>query len=156
MSSRSNENTTTDYTQANRPIAVYSPLGEDKLLLRSFAGHEGISQLFSFQLDLLSTDFNISFNDIIGQKLTIALELSDGSSRYFNGLVSRFVQLPGEGRLARYQAEMSPWLWFLTRTVDCVIFQNKTIPEIVQAIFEKFGFTDFKIDLQRTYKSWEY
>ena len=41
------------YSQQERLIALTTPLGEDALLLASFSGHEAVSRLFSFQLDLL-------------------------------------------------------------------------------------------------------
>ena len=145
------------FTQAERLIAVDTPLGADKLLLRSFSGAEGISKLFHFQLDMLSEDFNISFDDIVGQKVTVSVQLAEGSGeRYFNGYVSRFAQLPSELRLARYQADVVPWMWFLTRTADCKIFQNKTVPDIVQQVFRDFGFQDFENRIQGTYDPWEY
>ncbi len=145
------------YTQADHLIAVDTPLGPDKLLLRSFSGTEGVSQLFHFQLDLLSEDPDINFDQIVGQKVTVSIKLADGSSeRYFSGHVSRFAQLPGEPRLARYQADVVPWLWFLTRTADCRIFQNEKVPDIVQQVFQDFGFTDFETQLQGKYDPWEY
>ena len=39
-------------TQDARMIAISTPLGKDHLLLRSFTAREGISQLFTFELDL--------------------------------------------------------------------------------------------------------
>ena len=43
-------------------MTVSTPLGEDKLLLMGFEGTEGISQLFSFRLDLIATnDTKIEF-----------------------------------------------------------------------------------------------
>jgi type VI secretion system secreted protein VgrG len=145
------------FTQAERLIAVDTPLGADHLLLRSFSGTEAVSRLFLFQLDMLSEDFNVAFDDIIGQKVTVSIKLASGSSkRYFNGHVSRFTQLPGEDRLARYQADVVPWLWFLTRTADCRIFQNKTVPDIVQEIFQDHGFQDFEFNTQKQYEPWEY
>ncbi|MFB3776374.1 MAG: type VI secretion system Vgr family protein [Bryobacteraceae bacterium] len=145
------------FTQEGRLIAIDTPLGADRLLLRSFSGTETISQLFHFQLDLASEDDGISFDDVVGQKVRVRLLLADQrTERYFSGHVSRFTQLPGEGRLARYQAEMVPWLWFLTRTTDCRIFQNKTVPEIVQTVFGDFGFQDFELQLQGSYEPWEY
>jgi type VI secretion system secreted protein VgrG len=145
------------FTQGQRFIAVDTPLGADRLLLRTFSGSEGISKLFQFQLDMLSEDFDISFDAIVGQQVTVSVKLADGSSeRYFNGYVSRFAQLPGEDRLARYQADVVPWMWFLTRTADCRIFQNKNVPDIVQQVFRDFGFQDFEVRLQGTYDPWEY
>ena len=42
------------YTQTDRIISISTPLGNDALLLRAFTGYEAISQLFRFDLDLLS------------------------------------------------------------------------------------------------------
>lgn len=125
---------------------------EKTLLLHAFSGFEGVSQLFSFDLNLYSRDANINFDKIIGQDLTIGfLEVGGLNRRAFNGVVSRFVQLPGEGRLAHYQAEMVPWLWLLTRTADCRIFQNSTVPDIVIQVLHEFGFRDVESRLQKTY-----
>lgn len=145
------------FTQENRLISIETPLGPDTLLLRSFVGGEGISRLFHFHLDLMSEDPDIDFDRIVGQNVTVSIRLADpGAKRYFNGHVSKFVQLPGEGRLAHYQADMVPWLWFLTRTSDCRIFQNKSIPDIVQEVFRDFSFTDFENQVQGHYEPREY
>src|SRR5262245_33141383 len=145
------------FTQETRLLSIETPLGDNKLLLRSFFGQEAISRLFDFQLDLLSEDDNISFDQIIGQNVTISIKLADNETeRYFNGFVSRFAQLPGEGRLARYQAEVVPWLWLLTRTTDCRIYQNKKVPDIIRETFDLYGFSDFELQLRGSYDPWEY
>lgn len=147
-----------NFIQENRFIAIATALAPNKLLLRSFSGTEAISNLFTFQLELLSEDHNIDVSQILGKSATITLRMPDGvgKERYFNGYINRFRQLPGIGRFARYQAEMVPWLWFLTRTTDCRIFQKMTVPDIVETIFKEFNFQDFKRELQQSYKSWEY
>lgn len=148
---------TDTYIQDNRTLFVETPLERNKLLLRSFTGHEEISQLFNYKLDLLSEDLNINFDKIVGQNVTFSILLGDGQTeRYFNGFVSRFSQLPAAGNFAHYEAEVVPWLWFLTRTTDCQIFQNKSVPDIIQHVFESFGFKDFRIELQGSYQPWEY
>jgi type VI secretion system secreted protein VgrG len=144
------------YTQEGRLIAIETPLGKDVLLLQGCVGHEGISRLFRFDLDLLSEDSSISRDKIVGQNITIALALTDGSERFFNGFVSRFVQSGKDERFTHYRAEMVPWLWFLTRTADCRIFQNKTIPDIVLKIFNDLGFKDYKNVLQGNFEPREY
>src|SRR5271170_634790 len=101
------------YTQENRLIAIDTPLGDDVLLLQGFSGREGISRLFSFQLELLSDNDSISFDDIVGQNVTIRVTLADQTQRYFNGFVSRFVQSGSDVQLTHYQMEVVPWLWFL-------------------------------------------
>src|SRR5919106_492498 len=113
--------------QAKRPIAVTSSLGEDILLFRRMTVTEQLGCLTEFNLDLLSADEQIRFEDVLGQTMTIRLELPEGGKRYFNGHVSRFCQVGRLGRYAYYQATLHPWLWFLTRTTDCRIFQEKTV-----------------------------
>ena len=145
------------YTQENRIIAVDTPLGRDVLLLHSFSGVEGISRLFSFNLSLLSENSNIAFTDIIGQRVTISVATSNPSPRYINGFVSRFAQAGADPRFAYYQAEVVPWLWFLTRNANCRIFQNLTIPDIIAKIFNDRGFGgEFSNKLQGTYQPQEY
>ena len=75
-------------TQATRHIAIDTPLGDDVLLLRSFSGHEEISRLFEFDLDLLSEDYEINFDDIIGQNVTIRMELPEGGTALLERITS--------------------------------------------------------------------
>ena len=144
------------YSQENRLIAIDTPLGDDVLLLQSFTGNEGISRLFRFHLDLLSENNAISFDDIVGQNVTISVTLADQSLRYFNGFVSRFAQSGSDARFTHYQMEVVPWLWFLTRNADCRIFQNMTIPDIIELVLAGAGFSDFKSSLTGTYQPREY
>jgi type VI secretion system secreted protein VgrG len=150
------------YSQESRIIAVTSPLGPDKLLLRSMIATEQLSAPFEIQLDLLAEDDNIKAEQVLGQTMTVRLELREGTGpngtgrRYFNGFVSRFEHTGFPGRLASYRATLVPWLWFLTRTSDCRIFQGQTVPEIVKEVFRKAGFTDFEERLTDTYGPWEY
>ncbi|HTW57163.1 MAG TPA: type VI secretion system tip protein TssI/VgrG [Terriglobales bacterium] len=145
------------FTQANRLIAIDTPLGDDVLLLQGFTGREGVSQLFKFDLDLLSVKSDINFKDIIGQSVTIRILLSDGSSeRYFNGVVSRFAQSGSGTQFTNYQMEVVPWLWFLTRVADCRIFQNLSIPDIIKKVFQSRGYSKFKTSLTATYDPVDY
>lgn len=143
-------------TQENRLIAIDTPLGPDVLLLRGFTGYEAVSRLFSFELDLLSTDPEIKFEEIIGQKVTIRVILRHDTERYFNGVINRFMQMGSDVGLANYRATMVPALWFLTRTADCRIFQNKKVPDIIQEILKENGLTDVKTVLKGTYEPRDY
>jgi type VI secretion system secreted protein VgrG len=145
------------YTQENRLIAIDTPLGEDAVLLEQFTGREGISQLFHFELELLSEDPLIVFQGIVGQRVTLKIKLADPDERrYINGFVSRFTQSGASERFTHYRAEVVPWLWFLTRKANCRIFQNKTVPDIITQIFTDLGFRDFKNALQGNFESREY
>jgi type VI secretion system secreted protein VgrG len=143
-------------TQQHRQVAVETPLGEDVLLLVGMWGSEQLGRPFEFQLDLASENPQIKFSDIVGQNVTVRLEQSEGSMRYFNGFVNRFTQVSSGGDGTRYSATMVPWLWFLTRTADCRIFQAMAVPDIVKQVFRDAGFSDFEDALTQTYRTWEY
>ena len=142
-------------TQKNRPLAVDSPLGTDILLLRKMTASEELGRLFEYDLDLLSTNYAVDHNKILGQSMTVRLGTESGD-RYFNGAVVSFAQVGTWGNYARYRAILKPWLWFLTRTADCRIFQEQTVPDIIKAIFRELGFSDFKESLSASYRTWDY
>jgi type VI secretion system secreted protein VgrG len=146
------------YTQQNRLIAIDTPLDKDALLLQSLTGHEAISRLFSYELELLAyDDDSITFKNIVGQNVTITIQLPDGTPRYINGYVSRFSQGGTDERyFTHYFAQVVPWLWFLTRQADCRIFQNKSAPDIISDVFGLFGFAKFRKSLNATYPTLEY
>jgi len=144
-------------TQENRFIAVGTPLGVDRLLLRAFTYVEELGEPFELALDLLSLDHNISFKDIVGQNVTVRLNLPGSEEpRYFNGYVRRFSQVPAPGRYAVYRAEVVPWIWFLSLCSDCRIFQQRTVPEIIKQIIQEHGYSDIEDRLTGTYRQWDY
>jgi len=144
------------HIQDNRLISIATPLGKDALLLAGFSGTEGISRLFTFNLELLCERGPIDFTSIIGQRVTITIKLADDTPRFLNGYVSRFGASAAVDGFSRYQMEVVPWTWMLTRYSDCRIFHNKTVAQILQAVFSARGFTDFQISLNASYSPMEY
>ncbi|NOY84048.1 MAG: type VI secretion system tip protein VgrG, partial [Nitrospirae bacterium] len=143
-------------TQEHRALAVSTPLGPDALLLRSMTGREELGRLFEYTLDLVSESADIDFSKLVGDKMTVRLTRPDGEIRYFNGYVSRFVQVGFHGAMTEFEATLVPWFWLLTRNSDCRIFQKKTVPDIVKEIFGDRGFSDFEESLTGEYREWEY
>ena len=148
------------YSQADRPMAVTTPLGPDVLLLQQFSGSEFLSRLFRFQLGLLAeSSTDIAFDQILGQSVTVTLQMPDGSSRYINGIVNKFSQgeqvssSMGNDFFTRYQAEIVPQLWLLTRKAQSRIFQQIAVPDILKQVL-----TGLSVDyqLQGTYKPRDY
>jgi type VI secretion system secreted protein VgrG len=62
-------------TQAHRQIAIDTSLGEDVLLLKSVSAMEQFGRLFELELELQSENHAIHFDDIVGQNVTVRLEL---------------------------------------------------------------------------------
>ena len=143
-------------TQNNRLVQVNCPLGGDVLLLRSMEGNEELGRLFHYELNLTSEDRAITFDHLLGKPMGLTLELHDGGKRYFHGIACSCRQLTGHGQFAGYHVSLRPWFWLLTRTSDCRIFQNNTVPDIIKQVFRDLGFSDFEDSLSGSYRQWEY
>ena len=140
--------------------------GEDDLLIEEMSGHESVSELFEFRLRLLSERDDIDPRKIIGKWAILRIENLDsshmGGERHWNGYVSRFAQTgrapspDGEGGLYTYECDIVPWFWMLTQHEDCRIFQNLSVPDIIETIFGEFAFSDFKLELTETHPQLEY
>jgi type VI secretion system secreted protein VgrG len=142
--------------KAKKEIEVSTPLGDGVLLFRSMTVTEELGRLFECDLQLLSKDHDLKLEDLLGQKVTVRLLQPDGKVRFFNGFVNRFAQTGVQGHYVSYRAKLVPWLWFLTRTADCRIFQEKSAPDVIKEVFREHGFTDFEESLSATYESREY
>ncbi|RZI80324.1 MAG: type VI secretion system tip protein VgrG [Rubrivivax sp.] len=136
-------------------MEISTPLGKDVLRLRSMSATESLGQLFEFNVSALSEDKGIDPDDLLGKPVTIKLELPEGGPREFSGIVTRFGQVGFVGRLNEYTLVISPWLWLLTRTHDCRVFQNKSVPDILKQIFEKHS-SDFTVQLSGSYSPRNY
>jgi len=144
------------YTQDTLRLQITTPLGPNKLLVRAFAGEEYISAPFLYEVEMVSEDAGLDFSAVVGQGVTVTLNLNDGGQHLFHGLVERFVQEDKNERFTTYHAELRPWLWMLTKTADCRIFQQQSAPAIIKAVFTDLGFTDFKDSLTGTYQPRDY
>ena len=139
------------YTDAKASLKVTTPLGADALLLRGFSGEESLSQPFLFTLDMATEHADLDVTQLVGA--AAAVTLTDGlkNTRLVHGLVTR-VTVAGSG----WFAELRPWLWMLTLATDSKIFQAKSIPDIVTAVFTALGFSDYKSQLTGSYQPLDY
>ncbi|TBU75577.1 type VI secretion system tip protein VgrG [Pseudomonas daroniae] len=143
-------------TQQSRMAKVSSPLGENALVMEHLSGTESLGRLFQYELSLASENSSLKLSNLLGKPMGLAVQLADGSDRYFHGIVARCSQTAHRGQFASYQVSLKPWLWLLSRTSDCRIFQSKTVPEIIKQVFRDLGFSDFEDALTRSYREWDY
>jgi type VI secretion system secreted protein VgrG len=115
-----------------------STSGNQALLVRRIEGREGLSQLFTYDVTLYAKSENVKFSEVLGHEMCVGLELPRGGERFFHGYVASFASLGSEGEYTVYRAELRPHLWRLTRSTNCRIFQNVTVPEIVEGILREY------------------
>jgi type VI secretion system secreted protein VgrG len=144
----------------DRLLNVSTPLGADAFVLTGVRGREELSRPFAFQLDLVAeTATAVAPADLVGRPVGWTVTYPAAVTRQFHGVVRRLTAGEFVGRDRRaYRAEVVPWLWLLTRTADCKVFQNKTAPQIVEAVFKAFGFTGthYRLNLGGSYGTREY
>jgi type VI secretion system secreted protein VgrG len=138
-------------------ITLQSPLPAADLFIESMTVEEGLSQMGSIQLNLLSPSNTIAAADLLGKPVGVTLTDADDHKRHFHGHVTRFGHGAARGRFHAYHAEVRPWPWFLTRTTDCRIFQAMTVPDIVKQVCNDHpGIAQLKFKLFRSYRKWDY
>jgi type VI secretion system secreted protein VgrG len=138
------------------PITLKSPLPAKDLMFESMTASAGLSMLGEMQLGLVSEKPDLKPEDLLGKPMTVSVALRDDKQRHFHGYVTRFGIGAHRGRYFGYQASVRPWLWFLTRTADCRIFQEQSVPDIVKKVFEDHGNASFEFKLFRSYRKWVY
>lgn len=139
----------------NRRVVIQTPLG-DQLQFKKLHGHEALSELSMFEVDLVSTNNSIAPSDLLGQSVTLEVETDGGGKRYLNGIVTQFgMQGMLERKQFKYKMRVRPWLWLATRKTDFKIFQNKTVPEIISEVLGKYGYAMEK-RLSGNYRTWDY
>ena len=139
----------------NRTLNVTTPLGPEVLRFDSLQGREALSHLFDFQLALKSEEKGISADALLGQSITVDLELDGGGRRHLNGQCIHFRSAGRRGRQHLYIADLKPWLWYATRRSDYRIFQNLGTPDIVKQVLDRYPFP-VKWLLSRRYRQWTY
>jgi type VI secretion system secreted protein VgrG len=135
---------------------VTSPLGPGELLFHRMSATERLGHPFQIQLSVLSTNNDIALADVIGKNFAVRLETRAGNEKHFHGIASHFAHAGTYGRYVQYELTLRPWIWLLTLTADCRIFQDKTVPDIIKQVFRDQNFTDFEDELSGSYRKIDY
>ena len=123
-------------TQTTRLVRLTTPLGDD-LLAECVRGEEGISAGFTFRIDALSEDAHLQLKSLLGQPALLQLmtAASRNALRPFHGHITAAQISGANGGLARYHLTLQPWSTFLGLGSDSRIFQDKTVFDILDAVF---------------------
>ena len=143
--------------QKHRYAELDTPAGKDEFVLVSFECDEGLSQLFEYRVDVLTRKSSFNFDDLIGLNCTITYHTLGDEKRYFDGILTQ-TQWLGKKIADDYACRfvLRPWLWLLSFRRNCLIFHEKTAPQIISEIFGAHGFAKFTNKLQRNYPVLEY
>ncbi len=128
--------------QHNRILRLAFPHNKgpaSQFLVNQLDAIECISRDFAFKVELLSDDAGIRLKDMQGKLLCIELVRTDGSLRNFTGYVSSFRRKKSDGNITFYEAELGPWLQYLSLRKDNYLFHGKTVREQTDSIFTDYS-----------------
>ncbi|HMT09717.1 MAG TPA: type VI secretion system tip protein TssI/VgrG [Pyrinomonadaceae bacterium] len=147
-------------TQEGRSLFLKTPLADDFLLIKRLRAAEGLSQLFRYDIEALHEEDEagdeptlVDPQQILGQKMAVTVRQDDGAERFYNGICVEFDQGNRNDRFSKYHIQLVPHVWLLTQNSQSRIFQNISIPEILQKVLDGFE-VDFEI--QGTYEPRNY
>jgi type VI secretion system secreted protein VgrG len=121
---------------------------------------ERLGELFAYEVEFESEDTAIDLSGLLSSPVAVKVEAQDGYERYFHGIVCEAEQTAVEHvkdlLFARYRVRLVPKPWLLGSVVDCRIFKNQSVTDIVKAVLAEVGYTDVKTNLSGSYATREY
>jgi type VI secretion system secreted protein VgrG len=126
--------------QAGRLLTLEFDGGlSDMLIPVAFKGHEGVSEIPQYTVDVVSDDKSLTATEILGHSVTVIVTAGDVVRR-FTGIVVRFTPgLPFGWSYRSYQLEVMPKLWIATLNAQCRAFLSMSAIDIVQNVLSSYG-----------------
>lgn len=123
--------------QNPRMLKLATTLGPDVLTPAWMSADETISRPYSVRVEAVSTDHSIDPQKMLGTAMSLRIKRKDYPARFFHGICNQFsVVGMTEREQCTYTMEFVPSLWFMSETSDCRVFQNKTVQDILQTLFD--------------------
>lgn len=119
-------------------------VGATEFEVVSFTLDEGLSETDRLTLELASRDPAIDFGQALDQPAHFTIWQGQRSARHVWGLVSVFEQGDTGFRRTRYRAVVEPRLARLGLTSDWRISQQRSVPQILQALLAEHGITHYR------------
>jgi type VI secretion system secreted protein VgrG len=139
-----------------RLIQIRSALLDADCVALGLTVRERLSVEPYYQLELVSPQADLDLDGLLGSVMGIDIDLDEGAVR---SLHTHVVAAYDTGQMEdkfTYTLELGSWLSFLAENRNCRIFQNLTVPQIVEQVFAGHYRTDFVFALQHDYESREY
>ena len=127
------------YRDADRLYALSIDGASADLIVERWQGRESLSQGFEWWIDALSTDAGLDLDALIGHWASLCTRAADGGRIPRTGLIRQAECVGSDGGLARYRLCLVPWSWLLTQGRHSRVFQERSVLEIVEAVFADYA-----------------
>ncbi|MFV3332393.1 type VI secretion system Vgr family protein [Pseudomonas sp. NY15437] len=132
----------------------------------AFTGEEALSQTFAYRIEFTSSTKDLAADDILGKDASFSLRAPPeqfgipgytpplaAPLRTLHGVITAFKRIAGSRDEAHYEVTLEPRLKLLSRGRQYRIYQNQSVPEIVEQVLRRHDLRgqDFLIELTREY-----
>ncbi|MBN8920875.1 MAG: hypothetical protein J0H62_09400, partial [Rhizobiales bacterium] len=93
---------------------------------------EGISELFEWRVENVA-EKSLPVDKLLSEPCAIKHK-SYTTERDFHARIIDVQNAGIRGNYRIYNLVMRPWLWLLSRTTNCQIFENKNVREIIEGV----------------------
>ncbi len=114
-----------------------------------FRGREALSEPFRWDIEFTSPQANISPEQVLMKYATFRMR----GGKSVHGMVTRLEWLSTSRDQSHYRISLSSRLALLGYTRQCAVYQNQSVPEVVEQVLRRHGLEgpDFEFRLERTY-----
>ncbi|HBU3278366.1 TPA: type VI secretion system tip protein VgrG [Klebsiella pneumoniae] len=112
-------------------------LPEETFQVTQFDLQEGISQLFTLSIQAVSPLSEIDFNDVLGMASSLTVKRDGHILRTVQGILAAAEQGNTNGVKTWYQFVIRPEMWVMTLKQDSRIFQDTTVPHILETLLNE-------------------
>ncbi|HBL4690706.1 type VI secretion system tip protein VgrG [Citrobacter sedlakii] len=114
-----------------------------------FRGREALSEPFRWDIEFTSLHANISPEQVLMKYASLRMR----GGKNVHGMVTHLEWLSTSKDQSHYRLTLSSRLALLGYTRQCAVFQNQSVPEVVEQVLRKHGLegADFEFRLERTY-----
>ncbi|OUM22870.1 type VI secretion protein VgrG [Pseudomonas putida] len=125
---------------------TFQPLaGRSEFEVVSFELDEAISTPFQLKLELISFEDDVDFGQLLDKPVLFTIWRGERPLRYVHGLVSTFSQGETGFHRTRYRALVEPVLARAGLRSNWRIFQQKTVPQILEIMLKRQGITGYEL-----------
>ncbi|WP_458094506.1 type VI secretion system Vgr family protein [Roseomonas sp. WA12] len=129
----------TDSVQHNSKIQIDTALERDEFLAVGVVGTEAISRPFLYTITMLSKNFHVTADRMLGRMIGLRIKRSKDEYRGYHGIVHAFTggELhPKRKEFRSYTAKVVPWLALLDQGTGYRIFQDRDVLQIIDAVLK--------------------
>ena len=128
--------------QSNRLLRITFPAEpslDGAFVVAAWRGREALSACYEHSIDLLTEDAYRPLKSLVGLAVRLAIQTNTSTAaiRYIHGQVRRVEHRGADGGLARIRLVVVPFLALLELARDSRIFQDLSVPAIVEKLLEE-------------------